>query len=169
MVRIDVMGPFTATRSDGAVAFQTRSAAAVVAYAALARGRPVPRNAVSTALWPEREPASARTNLRKAVQRVRQALPESEILLTPGGDLLLDTALVETDLDRADRLHRTFVLATRQPEGTAALAQEWEIRRRTLLEGWEDAWIEPLSGARRRASERSRGRSRLRPGGRSAT
>ena len=152
MVRIDVMGPFAAASSEGAVAFETRSASAVLAYAALARGRPVSRNDVAAALWPSREPSVARANLRKAVQRVRQAFPEVEPLVASGGDLILDPERVETDLDHADRLHRTSVLASRQPEGTTALVAEWAIRRRTLLEGWDEAWIGPF---RMRAATRA--------------
>ena len=152
MVRIDVMGPFSAASPAGAVTFETRSAAAVLAYAALARGQPVSRNAVAAALWPGRDSASARANLRKAAQRIRAAIPNADVLLTQGGDLLLDPTVVETDLDHADRLHRTYVLASRRPEGTAALAGEWEIRRRVLLEGWDEEWIDPF---RQRAALRA--------------
>lgn len=152
MVRIDVMGTFAAATPEGPLAFETRSAAGVLAYAALARGRPVSRNDLAAALWPERDPTVARANLRKAVQRVRQALPDPEAFLTPGSDLILDPTKVETDLDRADRLHRTFVLASRQPDGIAALAEEWNIRRRPLLEGWDDDWIVPF---RQRATVRA--------------
>lgn len=141
MVTIDVLGPFSVATDAGAVAFEARSAAALVAFVALGRGRPLSRDAVSAALWPDHDPVSARTNLRKALQRVRKASPDHEIIAADGDALALVGA--EIDLDRAERLHRTFLLATRQPEGTAALAQEWALRSRTLLEGWDDDWIEP--------------------------
>lgn len=142
MVRIDVYGPFAAKDDEGSVGFGARSAGGVVAYLALARSRRASRDALAAAIWPDQDGPVARTNLRKAVQRIRQALPEGA-LGADGDDLFLASAKVETDVEIADRLHRTFLLAARQPEGTAALAQEWEIRRHTLLEGWDDDWIAP--------------------------
>ena len=138
MVHLSLLGPFAATGPEGSVAFEARSAAAVVARVALGRGRPVPRDAVAEALWPDHDLVAARTNLRKALQRVRKAAPG---LLAEDDGLRLADA--ETDIDQADRLHRTYLLATRQPEGTEALAREWEIRKKTLLEGWTDDWIVP--------------------------
>ncbi len=141
MVRISLLGHFAAATDEGPIVFEARSAAALVAFVALARDRSVSRDAVAAALWPGHEGVSARTNLRKAIQRVRKATPGREFLVADGEELFLRD--VETDLDRADRLHRTFLLATRQPEGTASLAQEWEIRSKTLLAGWDDEWIVP--------------------------
>gem|GEM_PF-4297580 len=125
------------------VLFEARSAAAVVAYLALARGRTVQRDAVAAALWPEHEAVSARTNFRKALQRVRKALPGNAPLFLEGEGMRLDPKGVETDLDRADRLHRIYLLAARQSEGVAALAEEWSLRRRPLLDGWEGEWLQP--------------------------
>lgn len=143
MFWIDVLGPFAMTAEGGAVAFEARTAAAVVAIVALAKGRAVPRDAVAAALWPDHDEAGARTNLRKALHRVRKAVPGVDLLLVEGDGLRLDASLVQSDLDRADRLHRTYLLAARQSEGMEALADEWQMRRRPLLEGWEADWIEP--------------------------
>lgn len=143
MYRIDVLGPFAMIAPDGPVVFEAKTAAAVVAMVALAKGRAAPRDVVAAALWPDHDEVGARTNLRKALHRVRKATPGGEPLLAEGDALRLDGELVETDLDRIDRLHRTFLLAARQPEGLAALIEEWELRRQPLLEGWEGEWIEP--------------------------
>lgn len=140
-MRIEVMGAFAVAIGEVPIAFEARSAAAVVAYVALSRERTLSRDAVAAALWPDSDPASARTNLRKALQRVRKACPDGALVVVEGDSLAFGEA--ETDLDRADRLHRTFLLATRQPEGAAALAQEWAIRSQILLEGWDDEWIAP--------------------------
>ena len=143
MYRINVLGSFK--MSDGAgvpVAFEAKSAAAVVALVALAKGRPLSRDSIAATLWPEQEESSARTNLRKALQRVHKATKEENPFLTDGDQLRFDPERVETDLDHAERLHRVFLLAARQPEGIEALSEEWTLRRKTLLESWEAPWVE---------------------------
>lgn len=142
MLRLGVLGRFEMTADGQPVAFEARSAAYALARVALARGRPVARERVASTLWPDADEVTARTNLRKALQRVRKATPSAEVLVAEGDALRLNVEAVETDLDLADRLHRTFLLAARQPEGMAALVEEWKLRRRTLLEGWEGDWIE---------------------------
>jgi DNA-binding SARP family transcriptional activator len=143
MYKVEVLGPFRMTDGEGApVAFEARTAAAVVALLALAKGHALTRNDVASTLWPDQDEGTARTNLRKAIQRVRKATPEPSPLESDGDLLRLDPQLVETDLEEAERLHRTFLLAAREDEGVEALAEEWTIRRRTLLEGWEAEWIE---------------------------
>lgn len=143
MYRINVLGPFSMIGDTGQPAvFEARSAAAVVALVALAKGRPVSRDSIAATLWPEQEESSARTNLRKALQRVHKATAGENPFLTDGDQLRFDPARVETDIDHVERLHRTFLLAARQPEGIEALAEEWAFRKRTLLEGWDADWIE---------------------------
>jgi len=143
MYRINVLGGFAMIDGSGSpVSFEAKSAAAVVALVALAKGRPLSRDSIAATLWPGQEEAGARTNLRKALQRVHKATPDENPFLTDGDQLRLDRDRVETDLDHVDRLHRTYLLAARQPEGIEALAEEWTLRRRTLLEGWEAEWVE---------------------------
>lgn len=144
MLSVEVLGPF-AVRDDRQepVAFEARSAAAVVALTALSRGRSLARESVASELWPNADESTARTNLRKALQRVRRAIGENGPLVADGECLRLSLDRAQTDLERADRLHRTFLLASRQPEGTAALTEEWELRRKPLLAGWDDEWVLP--------------------------
>src|SRR5436309_1425149 len=118
MYRVEVLGPFRMTDGDGCVvAFEARSAAAVVALLTLAKGHALTRNDVASTLWPDQDEATARTNLRKAIQRVRKATLDQPPLESDGDFLSLAARQVQTDLEEAERLHRTFLLAAREDEG----------------------------------------------------
>ncbi len=72
------------------VTFRTRKALALLAYLAAEPG-PHRRDDLAALLWPESEPAQARTMLRTTLQHVRQALPAEEgaqPLLTADRDAL---------------------------------------------------------------------------------
>lgn len=143
MYKVEVLGPFRMTDGEERpIAFEARTAAAVVALLALAKGHARTRNDVASTLWPDQDEGTARTNLRKAIQRARKATPVASPVLSDGDFLRLDPALVRTDLEEAERLHRTFLLAAREDEGVEALNEEWAIRRRPLLDGWDAEWIE---------------------------
>ncbi len=143
MYRVHVLGAFAMTDDLGSpVSFEAKSAAAVVALLTLAKGRPLSRDSIASTLWPGQDESGARTNLRKALQRVHKATQDENPFLTDGDHLRFDRDRVETDLEHAERLHRTFLLAARQPEGIQALSEEWALRRKPLLEGWDAEWIE---------------------------
>jgi DNA-binding SARP family transcriptional activator len=135
--RICLHGPFQAAGPDGPVEFQARSAAALVAYCSLRRG-PVPRSEAASELWPDADPEVARTNLRTALHRVKKAAPD---LLASEGEFLMLQGCT-SDIDEADQRHRQFLLAPNDPSAIGALADEWEIRKRPLLDGWTDEWAE---------------------------
>lgn len=146
--RLQVNGPFQMAKEDGTpVVFPARTASAVLAFLSLSKGRPVQRRDLAQSLWPDHDLSAALTNLRTAIHRARKALGGIESVVADGDVLRLDVEYIDTDLLEAERLHRTFLLASNQSDGIAALAQEWDIRKRRLLEGWDFEWVEAFRGA----------------------
>lgn len=140
---VQLLGPFRVmAESNGAIEFPARSAAALVAYCALRRS-PVSRGELASALWPDADPDSGRTNLRTALHRVKKAAPD---LIEGDGDLLR-LGKSSSDIEEADQFHRQFLLAPSDPAAVECLAREWGLRKKPLLEGWNDEWIEPLRTA----------------------
>jgi DNA-binding SARP family transcriptional activator/Tfp pilus assembly protein PilF len=72
-----LLGGFGCRTGDGAaIAFQTRKVRALAAYLATHAGHPQSRDRLARLLWDDGTDAAARANLRKALSRLRQALPE---------------------------------------------------------------------------------------------
>lgn len=142
---VRLFGPFEMRKNDGElVSFPARTAAATIAYLAIKKGRPVSRKSLAQEFWPEHDHSAAMTSLRTALHRVKKSLPRGYPIIAEGETLRLDPAMVGTDLDESERLHRTFLLAANRPDGLDAFRKEWQIRRRTLLEGWEFEWLDEL-------------------------
>lgn len=97
-------------------------ARALLAYLALADGRPIRRESLAALLWPELPTAKARHNLRQALLALRQALAAAgyqKLLLTSRSQVQLDLA-GEIDVDA----HRfRALLAACEEHDHAALAQ----------------------------------------------
>jgi DNA-binding SARP family transcriptional activator len=99
------MGPVEVQRDGQPVPLPSRKASALLAYLAVA-GQPQPRDALTTLLWPEAEPARARASLRQAVFALRQAglaewlEPEGEQLALKAGNWL-DVAEFRQNVSRA--------------------------------------------------------------------
>jgi DNA-binding SARP family transcriptional activator len=85
-------GPLT-----GRVAQRRRIA--LLAYLAVARGRPVSRERLLALLWPETEPGRARHLLSDSVYIIRKELGETAVL-SAGDDLELDPALLTSDVEQ---------------------------------------------------------------------
>ncbi|MBI1332301.1 MAG: tetratricopeptide repeat protein [Armatimonadetes bacterium] len=134
------MGEFSCA-SESPVSFAARSAAEVVAYLAIHRNRWVPREELAETIWPGTDQKVARTNLRKATQRVRESLSPHDVLLKYSENLAINRQLVESDLDRAEALHRQYAFAPHLTESVEKLWAEWQILDHTLLDGWDNDWV----------------------------
>lgn len=139
-IKLSLMGEFSCT-SDAHVSFAARSAAEVVAYLALHKNRWVPREEIAECIWPSTDPKIARTNLRKATQRVRESLAPYDVLLKYSENLAINRQLVLSDLDQAENLHRQYAFAPHLPESVDKLWDEWRILDQVLLEGWDSEWV----------------------------
>ncbi len=81
-VRLDLFGGFTLSSPDGTpIPLSARKARAVLAYLALADGRPQPRDKLAALLWPDSHAEQARTSLRQALSAVRRAVEGYPVVL----------------------------------------------------------------------------------------
>ncbi len=82
MLRIQLLGDFTLTFEGVAVAaVNLARLQSLLVYLVLHRNAPQPRRQLAFLLWPDSSEAHALANLRKAVYRLRRALPDADIFL----------------------------------------------------------------------------------------
>jgi DNA-binding SARP family transcriptional activator len=134
-IRLSLIGAFQLT--DGAVpVVLSGSSQRLVAFVAL-QDRPITRDSVAFALWPEASEAQAHASLRSAIWRLEELAKESMQI-----DVLeLDLAgAVRVDVRDAEALaHRVLIVDTMPSEGDmsseaiAALSSE-------LLPDWYEDW-----------------------------
>src|SRR5215212_8621972 len=86
MLQVRLLGQFDVRRDGAAVALPSRPAQSLLAYLLLNAGTPHRREKLAGLLWPDASESNARSNLRHAVWRLRQALGDS---LRGGPDYLI--------------------------------------------------------------------------------
>lgn len=170
--RIELCGRVSAEvagrRLDGA--FSGDRARLCLAYLALNRERPVRRDALIAAVWPEQLPQNPEAALATLLSRLRHALgPDviegrAEIRLVLPQELRIDVEEATDAIARAEERLEGGDLVGASMAATAAL----EVAERELLPGLEGDWIEEhrqaLAGTRLRALE-CRAEAALRLGG----
>ncbi len=113
---VQLLGDFRLMYGDMPVAGinQTRLQS-LLAYLVLHRGAPQARHHLAFLFWPDSTEAQARTNLRKALLRLRRALPDADRFWLVGGTTLqwrpdapfwLDVADFEDTLAQAKQLEQ---------------------------------------------------------------
>ncbi len=119
--RLTVLGSPQLTRDDQVLQFSTRKELALVIYLALERHSHT-RQHLARLLWPESEEQQARTSLRVALQRLRDALGEpssrdesaSSLLSLQGNGLALNpAATLEVDVEQ---LQAAWLLTRQIPQ-----------------------------------------------------
>ncbi len=128
------------------------------AYLVLARDRPVGREELIGALWPERAPLSQDAALRTLLSRLRSVLGSvlsgrDELVLELPEPAWVDIEAASLQVERADQ-----ALQARDPRGAWALAQvPLNIASRGLLPSAQATWLErprrELADVRLRALE----------------
>ncbi len=139
-IHVTLMGEFSCITKE-TVSFSAKSAAELVAYLAIHKNRWVPRDEIADAIWPYADIKVARTNLRKAAQRVRESFGRVDVLLKHADNLAINRQALSSDLDLAEVLHRQYAFAPHLPESVEKLLEEWKILDKTLLTGWDNEWI----------------------------
>jgi TolB-like protein len=133
LVRISLLGGFDCRSATGqALAPSTHKARALLAYLAVTAGQRHARDKLADLLWGDRDGVQARANLRKALSRLREALPASArgcVELDVDG-ARVPAAAVEVDVARFEAL---------AAEGTpASLERAIALYRGPLLDGLGD-------------------------------
>lgn len=121
---------------------------ALLAYLALHRDQPQPRQRLAAALWPDSSESQAHTNLRTLLHRLHAALPDADRVLCidaqsiawhPAAALTLDVAEFEAALIRAGQAAQ----AGDDDAAGAALEQAALCYAGDLLPDCYDEWVLP--------------------------
>ena len=130
-VRITLLGAFDArVGATGSLTFPTVKAKALFAYLAMEQSRPQTREHLSTLFWGDIREDRSRANLRQALTRIRQSLPQAlrDGLVARNGSVKLDADTFKTDTHEFETLMREATIDSL--EHAAALY------RSELLEGF---------------------------------
>ncbi|MGY8527053.1 BTAD domain-containing putative transcriptional regulator [Paracidovorax citrulli] len=137
-IRLDLLGGFALRSPSGdAITLSARKARAVLAYLALAAGRPQPRDKLAALLWADSNAEQARSSLRQALTAIRRAVGSDVLAIAEGDRVLMcgvtaDVVLFETYLQGAE---------------AAALQAAADLYRGDLLDGFDagspafDQWL----------------------------
>lgn len=132
--------------SDSVEGVATPRLQSLLAYLLLQHDRPHPRRRLAYLLWPESSDSQARTNLRRELHHLRQALPHADCFLASGGGNLgwrsdaaftLDVDVFEAALARAEEAERE----DDPRRARLALEEAAALYRGDLLGDCYDEWI----------------------------
>lgn len=129
-VRLDLLGGFQLSAQGGTpITLSARKACALLAYLALAGGKPQPRDKLAALLWPDSHAEQARTSLRQALTALRKGLCGCEAVLVDADRVALGA--IDVDVMAFEEGIRA---------GTpAALEHALSLYRGDLLEGFDAA------------------------------
>ncbi len=140
---IHLLGKFHVTHNGEPVTTLTLPRLqSLFAYLALHRAAPVSRQQLAFLFWPDSSEAQARTNLRKQLLFLRQALPQTEAVLTidrqyvqwvPGAMIHVDVAAFRDALAAAERVAGNTAIAALRTAVACYLGE--------LLPDCYDEWI----------------------------
>ncbi|MEE9582613.1 MAG: BTAD domain-containing putative transcriptional regulator, partial [Acidimicrobiia bacterium] len=137
-LRLQVLGPFDASWSDGESAgLRNKKARALLAYLAVEHGRPHARERLAGMLWGETGDERARHNLRQSLSAIRQSC--GNLIVSRDELLEIDQTCCRTDVIDFERLARS--------EKPDELLQCVEFYRGDLLEDLDprepvyDEWL----------------------------
>jgi DNA-binding SARP family transcriptional activator/predicted ATPase len=144
MLHIRLLGGFQILHDQVPLGgFNSARLQSLLAYLVLHAGVSQPRHYLSFLLWPDSSEEQARTNLRKLIFQLRQALPEPDVYLLYDSQTIQWNAAAPYTLDvtEMDRLLRRV---ERNPLDRDALV--WLVEEFTgeLLPACYDDWIAPL-------------------------
>jgi len=146
-LHIHLLGEFRLTYDATPIeSINTPRLQSLLAYLILHRQAPQARTHLAYLFWPDSSEAQARTNLRKAIYRLRQALPNAEAFLNIGDQTIqwrshapfrLDVAEFEDAVARVNQLQQ----AKRQAEVLILLEEAVNLYRGDLLPTCYDEWL----------------------------
>lgn len=150
MLKIQLLGRFSASVDDRPVDLPLRAAQSLLAYLALSAGRPHRREKLAGLLWPDAEESSAKGYLRHTLWRLRKALGEHDFLITddltlaldPESDYWLDADLISGKADSNatpdDMMKRVAVY---DGDLLPGFYDEWVLLERERLQASFEAWM----------------------------
>ena len=142
-LRLFLLGPLD-IRHDGQVVFKppTQKSQSLLAYLALHRRQPQPRDRLADLFWGDRPERKARRSLTTALWHIRRCLPDEDLLLAdvhavqfdPGAGLWLDVAEFESLLARPEPSRLRAAVALYRGDFMAGFYDDWVLNERYRLE-----------------------------------
>ncbi|MFN2230664.1 MAG: AAA family ATPase [Anaerolineae bacterium] len=149
LLYIQLLGEFRVSSGDKLLeTLSSPRLQSLLAYLLLHRGTPQSRQHIAFTFWPDSTESQARTNLRKLLYDLRQALPEADTYLHADAQTLRWSADAPLSLDVAD-LEEALEDATTASESddrraaSQALVRAVERYAGDLLPSCYDDWIRP--------------------------
>jgi WD40 repeat protein/DNA-binding SARP family transcriptional activator len=143
-LRLSFLGPFQVILAQAPAVFATDSARTLFAYLAVEADRPHPREMLATLLWSNRSQATAYSNLRQTLARVRKALAttsvSSPVLTITNKTVQFNSTAAEIDVVRFQELLSACAAHNHLdkigcPECIERLVQATELYRGEFLQG----------------------------------
>ena len=131
--RLDILGGFSLRAADRTVHLP-RTAQRLLAFVAIQR-RPVARDQVAFALWPDGSEAHAHGSLRTALFELRR--PGHDLLRVVDGDASLGPDVV---VDLEEMLSVVDMIRTHEGRGALPVIER-DLLEVDLLPGWYDDWL----------------------------
>jgi len=131
LLDLKLLGGFEARLDSGRkIALPTRKAEALLAYLALAQGKPRSRDQLVGLLWSDRGESQAKGSLRQALTSLRHGLPANgaPVIETEGEDVALEAGAVAVDVLVFERLAKNG--------SNGNLAHASKLYRGPLLDGF---------------------------------
>ena len=149
-LQIALLGSFRLTYDDRPVTgVNSERLQSLLAYLVLYRHSPQPRQRLAFYFWPDSGEAQARTNLRRELHHLRQALPDADRFLQTDAKtiqwrldapLALDVADFEAAIAQAEDAERRSDRAGVR----VALEKAAQLYQGDLLPSCYDDWVEPV-------------------------
>jgi len=107
LLEIQLLGPVKIV-SDGKPLKISRRAERAILYILAIESQPISRSTLIDMLWPQAEQMDPRGTLRTALSRLRNELPEPEILVTEFDQVWLDHQLCDIDFARFEHYYQSL-------------------------------------------------------------
>ncbi len=145
-LRIEMFGGLRVHRgADATIHFESRKAAALLAYLSLFNKHSHPREVLAELLWPGEGPDATRTRLRQVLSALRRVLEpdansKSTVLVADRADAFLVADAYTTDVAEFDSALKEYSRVTGPPERFSALKRAIQLYSGELLPGYYEDW-----------------------------
>ncbi len=137
MLRINLFGAPTVYDEVGKPIVIRRRLTRALLYYIAAQGRPITRDHLIDRFWPDEPLDKARAFLRDGLSKVRESLPDKELLQTTRDSVKLNFQQVSVDLLEIQSLIETIKASTRKLPENAPLPAETYRQMLKVMQTWD--------------------------------
>jgi predicted ATPase/DNA-binding SARP family transcriptional activator len=141
-LEVTLTGGFELKDGSGTyVRFRTRNAASLFAFLCTHQGRSWQRSEICQMFWPDKEPESAKHNLRQTLSTLRSILEPAGV--EPGSVLIADRTTVKLE-PRAISCDIHILGSALKEASPKAIEEAVQLIRGEFLPSFQDEWAEPI-------------------------